>query len=89
MGDKERKDDFNLVGKEFGDYFLYEIAKGYGPKFVWGINNISLGNQSKESRVKGFKDKLLNARLFHKGMHFQCEDGPSSFVEINSETIRT
>ena len=43
MGDEEREDDFDLIGKNFGDSFVYEIAEGYGPKFFWGIHRDSLG----------------------------------------------
>lgn len=65
VGDEEREDDFNLIGKNFRDYFVYDIGEGYGPKVVQGIRRDYLGNQSQESRFKGFKDRILSSRFLH------------------------
>lgn len=51
MGGKKRQDEFYPISKDFGDDFVNDIAEGYKPEFVMGVNGFSFGNQGKESEV--------------------------------------
>lgn len=55
VGDDKREDEFNSIGKNFGDYFVYDIAEDYGPEFFQGIHRDSFGYQSQKGGVKRFE----------------------------------
>jgi len=76
-----------LSCNHFGQELVDDVAKSYRPKLLRMVHSLFLGDESKESGIKGWEDLPGDSRVLNDVPNFLSEHGPTMMKEIRSEAI--